>query len=363
METNYDKIITLVNNIDPVKYANTRNYIDGAVTRLSPYISRGVISTAYVLQNVLARGYQPHQIEKFIQELAWRDYYQQVWIAKGHDIDGDLQNNQYPITNKGIPNSILYADCNIRAIDNSIKLVMDSGYMHNHCRMYVAGIVCNMANSHWYTPAKWMYYYLYDADWASNALSWQWVAGSFSNKKYVANQENINKYCGTSQQNTWLDVPYETFDNWTVPNILKETTIPQFKTILPENVTLQLDNTLPTIIYNFYNLDLNWRNTQNANKILLLEPSHFEKYPVSANTISFIIALSKNINKIQIFVGEFMELKNKFQLNEIIFKEHPTTTHYIGTKDNRDWLCSNVTGYYPSFFGYWNKAQKQLMAL
>lgn len=29
-----------IDRIDPIKYSKNRNYLDGAVTRLSPYISR-----------------------------------------------------------------------------------------------------------------------------------------------------------------------------------------------------------------------------------------------------------------------------------------------------------------------------------
>ncbi len=36
-----------IENINRIKYARTRNFTDGAVTRLSPYISRGVISPKY----------------------------------------------------------------------------------------------------------------------------------------------------------------------------------------------------------------------------------------------------------------------------------------------------------------------------
>jgi deoxyribodipyrimidine photo-lyase len=55
--TNYKSILNSVNEIQPLEYSKNRNYIDGAVTYLSPYISRGVISTKYVLESVLARGY------------------------------------------------------------------------------------------------------------------------------------------------------------------------------------------------------------------------------------------------------------------------------------------------------------------
>jgi deoxyribodipyrimidine photo-lyase len=129
----------------------------------------------------------------------------------------------------------------------------------------------------------------------------------------------------------------------------------------PKPTVLNLDNTLPTLIYNFYNLDPNWRAAENANRILLLEPSHFKKYPVCNNTINFILDLSNNINGIQIFVGEFYELKNNYTLNNIIYKEHPTAKHYTGTQDDRDWMCKQVSGYYPSFFGYWKKLEKQVM--
>ena len=88
--TTFDEILQRIRGIDPVKYSSTRNYINGAVTYLSPYISRGVISTKFILSEVLKKGYKPAQIEKFIQELAWRDYWQQVWISKGTAINSDL---------------------------------------------------------------------------------------------------------------------------------------------------------------------------------------------------------------------------------------------------------------------------------
>lgn len=55
--TNYKQILDLIDAIDPVAYAANRNYADGSVSRLSPYISRGVISTKFFLDRLLARGY------------------------------------------------------------------------------------------------------------------------------------------------------------------------------------------------------------------------------------------------------------------------------------------------------------------
>ena len=52
----YDLIPAKLQHIDPVTYAKTRNYINGGVTYLSPYISRGVISVKQVQQTVLDKG-------------------------------------------------------------------------------------------------------------------------------------------------------------------------------------------------------------------------------------------------------------------------------------------------------------------
>ncbi|MFM8514514.1 MAG: hypothetical protein ACKOBI_12390, partial [Bacteroidota bacterium] len=43
-----EEALAQVARIDPVAYGRTRNYVDGAVTRLSPYLSRGVLSTSLV---------------------------------------------------------------------------------------------------------------------------------------------------------------------------------------------------------------------------------------------------------------------------------------------------------------------------
>lgn len=359
--TAYEHILERIEAVDPVKYGRTRNFQNGAVTRLSPYISRGVISTKQVMENVLARGHAFSTIEKFIQELVWRDYWQQVWIAKGEEINQDLRHPQPGVENHEISKSILSAETGIEAIDDGINELYETGYMHNHMRMYVAAVACNMAKSHWGEPARWMYYHLLDSDWASNALSWQWVAGSNANKKYVANQENINKYFDSTQTGTFLDVPYSAFSSMEIPEVLKETEQLELKTTLPESDELKMDDAKPTLVYNYYNLDPKWHEAESANRILFLEPSVFERYPISEKALNFALALSENIEGIQVFVGEFHELKQRVGDSPILFKEHPLNTNYQGTEEPRDWMFS-VTGYHRSFFAFWKKCQKEMKA-
>ena len=56
--------------------------MDGAVTHLSPYLSRGVISTRLVAESLVARGFSWQVCESLFKELAWRDYFQRVAQVK-----------------------------------------------------------------------------------------------------------------------------------------------------------------------------------------------------------------------------------------------------------------------------------------
>lgn len=361
--TDYSAIIERVNSVDPLRYGKTRNFIDGAVTYLSPYISRGVVSIKQVQELVLAKGYPPATIEKFLQELAWREYFQRVWQAKGDLLFQDLKHPQADVLHHQVVQAVLEAKTGIDIIDKSIREFYLTGYLHNHVRMYVASIACNIGKAHWSAPAQWMYYHLLDGDLASNTCSWQWVAGSFSSKKYYCNQENINRYTHSHQYDTFLDSPLENLDKAPIPDILKSTNLLSLKTVLPDTKIPSIDVTKPTLIYNSYNLDPLWRKYENVNRILLLEPSHFKKFPVSEKVIAFILGLSKNIPNIQLMKGEVSELEQLYVTSEgkhewLISKEHQVFDYYPGQRDAREWVYPKVSGYYNSFFSYWKKCEK-----
>ena len=61
--TNYDAILSKLDTINPVKYAHSRNYINGHVNYLSPYISRGVISAK---QSKAKQSKLPMKLNPFI---------------------------------------------------------------------------------------------------------------------------------------------------------------------------------------------------------------------------------------------------------------------------------------------------------
>lgn len=189
-------------------------------------------------------------IEGLVQQLAWRDYFQNVWKVEKDGIFSDLKQPQENVESNGIPTTILKGETGIQILDEAVKTLYETGYLHNHLRMYLASVCCNIAHCHWSEPAKWLYSNLLDGDLASNHLSWQWVAGSFSKKKYFANQDNLNKYFGGTQKDTFLDVDYSDFETLKTPEILKETKEFDLKTSLQsfENDTI---SNVKSLVFNY----------------------------------------------------------------------------------------------------------------
>ena len=116
------------------------------------------------------------------------------------------------------------------------------------------------------------------------------------------------------RKNTFLDIEYHQFNDLNIPKELTELKDIKLTTHLPKMTEeIIIDINKPTLIYNFYNLDPKWKVNVDANRILLIEPSVFENYPISKKSMKFMIDLSKNINSIQLYVGEFKDLKKSLK--------------------------------------------------
>ncbi len=206
----------------------------------------------------------------------------------------DIRFDQEDILTHDMPRAFVDRTTGIEAIDMSIGVLYETGYMHNHLRMYIAGIACNMSGAHWRTPSQWMYYHLLDGDLASNTCSWQWNAGAFSSKKYITIQTNINEYTGSTQRKTFLDKSYEDIWSTTVPAHMREYTHMSLSTLLPPKSDISLDPELPLVIYTNYSIDPDYMSDIQANRIFVLSPSHFERFPVSEKVIEFMLSLARD---------------------------------------------------------------------
>jgi len=353
--TTLEAVYARIDAFDPAHYARSRNFLNGGVSYLSPYLSRGFITVPQVVARLKNRGIGMEQAEKFIQELAWREFYTRTWFQKGDQIFEDIRHPQEGVENHGIPEAVLKANTGIQAIDSHLTHFRETGYLHNHLRMYLAAIICNMGKYHWREAADWLYYHLLDGDLASNALSWQWCTGTFSNKPYFVNQENINRYSGTEQSGTFLDFDYELLPTNPVPPELEKSEKLNLVFTPPETKPLEIQENLPTFIYTHYTLDPTYHVGEDGNRILVLEPSHFKKHAISPKTLNFILSLGENIPGLQVYYGEYANLSLQG-----IFRDHPINAHFKGIREKHPSLAPDLVGEFPSFFSFWNKLKKRL---
>jgi deoxyribodipyrimidine photo-lyase len=342
--------------IDPVKYQATRNYLGGS-TRLSVYITRGVLTLPQIKDHLL-KNFTKNQSYKLINELAWREYMQREWQIRGNAIFDDVKNKQEAVESADLPLSIIKAETGIQALDSGIKQLYETGYVDNHMRMWLAGLICNIAHTKWQKPAMWMYYHLLDGDPASNFLSWQWVAGTFSSKRYLPSQENINKYSKTIQINTFIDLSYEELSVIKTPLILKERMSENLTWVAPKTSDLIIDKAIPTVLYHSFWLNKDWRSEITANRVLVLEPAWFAKFPVSQKVTDSILEIAAEIPGIQIYFGNIEELVPHLG-EEIYYMSHPSATHWRGTADEMPLLFPEVPlKSYNSFSSFWNQCLK-----
>jgi len=190
------------------RYAETRNADDGLapagranVSELSPWLHAGVLTERDVLEAVLGQ-HSPRAAEKFIAEVFWRIYFKgyleqrpAVWDDYKAGRDDALAALE---RNAGLQKA--YAEATegrtgIEAFDVWARELQDTGYLHNHARMWFASIWIFTLKLDWRLGADFFLRHLMDGDAASNTLSWRWVAGLHTKgKSYLARADNIARY-------------------------------------------------------------------------------------------------------------------------------------------------------------------------
>ncbi len=225
-----DKAKIKLQEIDPIAYTRTRNFGDGKISRLSPYIHHGVLSLNEVRNHALKTCKQPEQISKFIQELAWRDFWQRVLTQHPEWAWGDVEAYKTGFSAADyantLPDDIAQGRTGIACMDAFIHELTETGYIHNHARMYLASYIVHFRRIRWQVGASWFLQHLLDGDVASNNFSWQWVASTFSHKPYIFNLENVAKYFSqqvdtSPHHNLPLDASYEALGLRLFPNMRK----------------------------------------------------------------------------------------------------------------------------------------------
>ena len=129
-------------SVDPAGYARSRNFLNGKVTMLSPYIRHGMISLDAARNKALSRVKRAADAEKLVQELAWRDYWQRVqrmhpdWLWD----DAEAYKTGFAASeySADLPDDIERGETGVAVIDGIIHELRQTGYIHNHTRMYLS---------------------------------------------------------------------------------------------------------------------------------------------------------------------------------------------------------------------------------
>ncbi len=183
-------------------YATERN-IDGgpdhpsSVSHLSPYVRHRLITEHDIIAQVLAQHSLP-AAEKFVQEVLWRTYWK-GWLEMRPSVwsrfiqERDRQRNSFH--DHRVINDAEKGLTGIEGFDDWARELVETGYLHNHARMWFASIWIFTLRLPWALGADFFLRHLLDADAASNTLSWRWVAGLQTvGKTYLATTDNIARY-------------------------------------------------------------------------------------------------------------------------------------------------------------------------
>ena len=354
----------IIDVIDPIAYAKTRNQLSGAVTRLSPYITRGVIT----LPDIRVRLLQKHSVkdcEKLIQELAWREYFQEVWWEKGDDMFSDLRFSRNDWQHSDLVTALVEANTGVEVLDAGIAELYETGYMHNHVRMWVASVGCNLAKAHWYNLGRWLYYHLVDGDPASNFCSWQWVTGTSKSEPYKVNQKLINGCSDVKQVRSILNFDRDAMLEQPVPDELKVNQSFDLKTIYPDSTLERSVAGEVVVLYTPWTIDPAYAaqtaGGSASRHILVIDPAWFDRLPVSDRVMNFIIEQGKVVvDGLEVFVGDATDIPGMSEATAVHTRAHQTNRTWsdFATLDPVPRLFPEVSGYYKSFFAYWKAVEK-----
>ena len=181
-------------------YEAGRNHDHGAgahqaVSVLSPYVRHRLVAEDELVTAALAT-HGAHSAEKFIQEVFWRSYWKgwlelrpAVWDAYAAKVSAGRA--------PSVCTPAIEGRTGIACFDAWARELVETGYLHNHARMWFASIWIFTLRLPWQWGADHFLRHLLDGDAASNTLSWRWVAGiQTRGKPYAARAENIARFTG-----------------------------------------------------------------------------------------------------------------------------------------------------------------------
>ena len=154
-------------------------------SRLSPHLHWGEISPA-TIYHAARDAHAPQVADKFVKELAWRDFTTGVGAATPDIADRHARVDFERFPFRRLDDVVVRAD--FRAwrrgrtgypiVDAGMRQLWATGWMHNRVRMIAASFLVKHLLIDWREGARYFWDTLVDADFGNNAVNWQWIAGT-----------------------------------------------------------------------------------------------------------------------------------------------------------------------------------------
>jgi len=166
-------------------YGTRRNIpSDSGTSGLSPHLHWGEMSPRYIfhaIQNACLHNPDlSSDAEVFLSELGWREFSYDC-LARFPELKDKslrLAFEQFPWQeNSSHLEAWQCGKTGYPIVDAGMRQLWKMGWMHNRVRMIVASFLTKHLLIPWQKGEQWFWDTLVDADEASNAMGWQWVAG------------------------------------------------------------------------------------------------------------------------------------------------------------------------------------------
>ncbi|MEK6639414.1 MAG: deoxyribodipyrimidine photo-lyase [Nitrospirota bacterium] len=201
-------------------YITGRNLpaVDGS-SILSPHFRFGTLSARAAVHAALASLAQGRRVSRpdvfiWIDELVWREFFQQVLAAFPRVVDEPFRQVPAPAPHApGTERDRLYqawreGKTGFPIVDAGMRQLNQTGWMHNRVRMIVASFLIKDLRIDWQSGERYFMQCLIDADVAANNGNWQWCASTgtdamqgyrifnplLQSKKFDPKGEYIRKY-------------------------------------------------------------------------------------------------------------------------------------------------------------------------
>lgn len=162
-------------------YHLDRDYLyKDSTSKLSPYLKYGMISVRKIYSECIKLMNQSKGVEKWIDEILWREFYIYISIHFPDSIKYEFQEKyrKFPWEkNSNYLTKWQEGETGYPIIDACMKQLKETGWMHNRGRMIVASFLTKDLFIDWREGENWFMKQLIDGDTASNIGGWQWTAG------------------------------------------------------------------------------------------------------------------------------------------------------------------------------------------